>query len=75
MQGAATGAATADPLFTFPVGFRPDVPTTKDTVYAVNNGLAVATVTRVVIRANGTVNVQGGTTPTFDAIRFRAAPA
>lgn len=71
MQGAATGPTSGD-LFTLPVGFRPDIGSGEESIFAVNAGLSTAAVTRVVIRANGTVSVVGGTVPTFDAVRFRA---
>lgn len=72
-QGSATGAADADPLFTLPTGFRPDVPTGTDMVFRVNSSISTTATTRVVVRGNGTINVIGGTTPVFDMVRFRTA--
>lgn len=71
MQGAANGGVAGDPLFTFPAGSRPDIPAGKELIFAVNNGTGSGTAIRVVIRANGQVVAISGTTPVFDAVRFR----
>jgi len=70
MRGRANGAGAADPLFTFPVGFRPD--TSDEMRYSVISGGTIGTPTRVVVRANGTVVATASTTPNFVQVRFWA---
>lgn len=70
-RGGATGASAADPLFTLPADYRPGLVSGKEVYVAVMSGTgSPPSMARVVIRQNGTINVQGGTTPNFDTISY-----
>lgn len=69
-RGAATGAGAADPLFTLDADYCPGVATGKEQYFSVPTGTGTPpTMARIVIRKNGTVNVQAGS-PNFDSISY-----
>lgn len=69
-RGAANGGSTADPLFTLPADYRPGIASGKELYFPVSNGQgATPSMLRVVIRQNGTINMQAGT-PNFDTIEY-----
>lgn len=71
MRGRANGVAAADPLFTLPAGFRPD--TADEMRFAGISGGAATGVTRIVVRSDGTINVQPNGMPNFVQVRYWAA--